>query len=665
MTKDTHAELLHQARKALVHHLLGDALVLMKTVSTECGDFPLLNELREVEAVYDNLLSSLSQTTDTSKSDYSKQQKELIQRALRLWSKTSRQLLLNDEKSRYARQHSATDAETLVQQWQQTTDNDERFALQDTIFDTIWTSSLWDAQTTAFWYDFLCCQNALVQQHLVGAITLSLWQFWDDEKVLLLKLLAASDVPEMALQAAAGYIVVAQIYEDVMKHFPDTLLNNTDKTLKENIRLLQPEFIGMIDSEILEKEENAEVERFEEEHTKEEMNETEKNLQLFAAITHKYVQIRMERGLDMSFSKRLMLNMFPFFSKSTSHWWAPFDEARAEVTNACYKKDGTMSLQYQMLVQASHECDLHLYANCNILSSQKVRVEVNGELPKDIAERLDRTPLALHKRVVFNLYRINKLIPIHQYLQNVFSRVLFASNTVLAECFNTQEVVKHAGRLLAIGSKENTLDVLLRHAERDGLTSPLARQIARAYAIIEKDYAKALSYHWQADLLQASTADELREMALCCNKTGRHNEEMTYLQRILAMEPDSMACISGLAHLHYKQGDYEKSKEYLFKLCYEHPDVPPIWGQLILAELHLAHMEQAEKHLKKMLEEHVDSPITHIAAGCYYFLNKNISKTLQHVKRLSAEEQLTFQHTLKEFSCPDNELCLLADALQK
>ena len=64
---------------------------------------------------------------------------------------------------------------------------------QDDLFDLLWTSPIWSAQDTAGWYDFLLRHRDMVQQHLLGALFLSAWEYYDAEKIQLLSLLCRPD----------------------------------------------------------------------------------------------------------------------------------------------------------------------------------------------------------------------------------------------------------------------------------------------------------------------------------------------------------------------------------------------------------------------------------------------------------------------------------------
>lgn len=660
MNKNAHLnEQLRQIHDALERRNLSDALKHMISMATTYHGDTLIDEIEDILRNYNSVLNYLRESHNVVQLDIQDVQSAILQRCVRAWSKLSRHLLLCDEKSIYTQVQMNTTIRSWKELWSSTLEGDERYVVQDQIFNYLWTSSSWDTHDTACWYEFISRQNALVAQHWIGGITQSLWQFWDDQKVLLLKMLADSIYPEVSMQASVGYIVAAQTHPSLFCLFPQTLIHEEDHALTKNICTLQAEFVRMKESSKL---------------AEEESNDPELNVSDFGGVEQeqmeriinaqqRYQHIRMERGLDMSFSKRVILRMCPFLKNTQSHWWAPFDEGRNEAMQACYDKNGNVRDLYRIIVEGSHECDLQLHMNCHMLASNNVRVEVRGEVPEDLVEHIDRTPLALEKRVVHNLYRIAELSPAHQLLQPIFKEVFFANNPVLLPCFTAEEILVHANHIIEVELDENVITPLEQVMYDDGMSANLAVLLAAAYSGENPNYAKALHFLRQADLLQEANADILKRMAFCCNRLGKQNEEFDCLQRLVKIEPDSVTVNTGLSHILYQRGEYEQAKKYLFKLCYEHPDFIPARAQLILSEMHLYQWEQARKHLDQLCEEYPQDQMALTTAGIYHLLQHDYSQAITYFRKVDTDTFKKCIGVLHEFGFDPIKVNLLIDAL--
>ena len=120
---------------------------------------------------------------------------------------------------------------------------------QDDLFDFLWTSPFWTAQDTAFWYDFLLRQRDMVQQHLEGAVFLSLWEHYDAEKMQLLGHLADSECRRTHISAASYLLLLRLRHKELvpmMPPLPHSLLSAKGKKL---IAEVQYEMLLMLISE--------------------------------------------------------------------------------------------------------------------------------------------------------------------------------------------------------------------------------------------------------------------------------------------------------------------------------------------------------------------------------------------------------------------------------
>src|SRR5690606_21300114 len=86
----------------------------------------------------------------------------------------------------------------------------------------------------------------------------------------------------------------------------------------------------------------------------------------------------------------------------------------------------------------------------------------------------------------------------------------------------------------------------------------------------------------------------------------RHEEARGYIQKALAMEPDSAAIIDSMGWVLFKLGEYQAAFDYLDRAYRLEPD-PEIAAHLVDVHLALAEREQAVELLEAALERDPDS----------------------------------------------------------
>jgi len=89
----------------------------------------------------------------------------------------------------------------------------------------------------------------------------------------------------------------------------------------------------------------------------------------------------------------------------------------------------------------------------------------------------------------------------------------------------------------------------------------------------------------------------------------RHEEARGYIQRALAMNPESAAIIDSMGWVLFKLGDYDGALEYLERAWRLEQD-PEIAAHLVDVRWALGEREAALEFLESSLEEHPDD--THL-----------------------------------------------------
>ena len=153
-------------------HVL-DGIAALRTLLPYCASEPIIRaEAESLEENYHHMLSFLRQGGNDKKRG--EVQEKIQRQGVHLLEQAKRAIRLTLNSDLYC------NAQKVVSLEEDVLETDER---QDDIFDMLWTSPLWTPQDTALWYDFILRQRDIVQQHLTGALFLSLWEHYDAEKM--------------------------------------------------------------------------------------------------------------------------------------------------------------------------------------------------------------------------------------------------------------------------------------------------------------------------------------------------------------------------------------------------------------------------------------------------------------------------------------------------
>lgn len=167
-------------------------------------------------------------------------QARMLQRSWEMLTRVRRDVRMRTGSDTYSKTatklaQDGNDARSLMQQWTSTLPSEERFTLQDTIFDYLWTSPLWSNTETALWHKFIQRQDYMVQQHLLGALMLAVWEFPDLEKLSVITLMAESENKRTRLTAITALVFINQQYghelEELAGYSPGTLCTTLRPTV--------------------------------------------------------------------------------------------------------------------------------------------------------------------------------------------------------------------------------------------------------------------------------------------------------------------------------------------------------------------------------------------------------------------------------------------------
>ena len=338
-----------------------DGIAALKSLLPYCtNETVICADAESLEKNYHYMLSFLRGGGDDGKR--SEVQTKIQRNGIHLIEQTGRKIRLHLNDDRYSEAfHRLQSAygepmSVLFEKWDSLLTPEERSDIQDDLFDLLWTSGFWTPQDLAFWYDFITEQHDMVQQHLTGALFLSLWEHYDGEKMQLLCLLAESECRRTHITAVAYLLLLRLRHKEVtsqMPPLPECCLSRKKRLVADTCY----EMLLMLLSEKDMKQELEEAERLSQEilSSKDSLNAS--NIKAIVTLKARYMRNRLQRGLDPNLAKAPLLHSCEYLHR-IAHWFLPFDKNHPLFQSVMIDEKGNEKQQLSTLVDFILDCDV-------------------------------------------------------------------------------------------------------------------------------------------------------------------------------------------------------------------------------------------------------------------------------------------------------------------
>jgi len=540
---------------------LSSAFETLQAMTVRCSS----DELKMLcQSLVDNYCSMLKFILSAGRDkDCEQRQFVFLQEAVGLLMQTDRILRIDENTDAYSKicnslkgTYGDNADDTLMRKWRECTDPLEQSALEDSIFHLLFTSPLWKRSDTAKWYEFLTLQNRDVEQHLMGALFLSVWEYPDMEKMRLLYECASDSGDDILLEttAVSYLLLLAHRHRDFPFMDKSVFKNIGHGRLAHYIPDLQRELARTSLSLLYWKEEQKEVL---------ELSSKGVNIMEYVAKTMeiklRFEKKRIEKSLDSGIDLASQMCHSSAYLKDVSHWFTPIRLYSPIVLEAVSgTDDGTIA---KLIEKTSRMwCDIDTVCFINIISNAKMkgRLEKMIEAAGDVADVPDIL-LPPMSRTVRNLQRFfaHSLFSADR---NALEQVMLWELPYLHASFTDED--KHE-TALTLHSAKRYADALelfneLLHSIR--CDAPFLAQMAEC----EKDAGNvnaALQHFRQAELLDEDNIAYLDEIQECLSRLGRSEDCLMVLKRICSLEPDNLSALRNLCVLSAKAGHYDETLE--------------------------------------------------------------------------------------------------------
>ena len=687
MDNATLRNITESCKKELQTLSVGSGLEQLKIIARYCANSQVIIQVEEIEENYHSMLSFLASGGKDEKRSLA--QEQISKKAQEILRVAHRDIRLQETNNKYSKAFHelkdiyGTDAEEVVlRKWGTNLLPDEQQLIQDHIFALIWTSPLWNQKQTAQWYEFISRQTEYVKIHFIGAIVLSLWEYYDTEKLSFLFLFIDTESEKLNALTITSLALLAEKYQKELSFCPELLKLYSSSNVRKYIPSVIKEKLLILQTLLAIKKEQEDMAGFSLGMSQEEMEKL---------VSKKMAHIRfmIEKGLDVNLGNRTELwRKCDFLRENISHWWLPFEKSSPVIEELLLDKEGNFNKQAYQLLDLPSECDIDRYAMFTFLAKTQYKNDLMEQMAQSLenaglSEGEELVPYTNHlKTTMQNLYRIFVHSPIKNEIDNPFAWPHnFWKNTVFQDSFSEEQAIELCSEMMDTQIYDQPVAWLDKLAETSG-TSMVMLQLKSRCLFFMEDYQNAM-----ASLSQLLLLDENNEWALnliqkCYEKLGRKDKQLEYIQNLLEIKPDEVSYLTSAAIALIEMEKYEEALKHLFHLDFIDAGNPYYMAPIEICAIHLRKFDLALRYNQSLLEntDYKDKYLEYLNAGHIHFIMGNWQEALNYYRLFKVETELinkienkridsdkefiTSAKLLKEMNISLSDIQLMRDMIQ-
>ena len=588
-----------------------DGIAALRTLLPYCATATIVSaETESLEENYHRMLAFLRQGGNDERRN--EVQAKIQRQGVALLEQANRAIRLNRNCDIYCNtlnrlKEVSGGQNALLNKWHSIMTPEETGEVQDDLFDLLWTAPFWTAEDTAFWYDFLLKQRDMVQQHLEGAIFLSLWEHYDAEKMQLLNLLAESECHRTQISAIVYLLLLRIRHKELVPLMPSLPKSLLSRKGKPQIAQVQYEMLLMLVSEKDLEKEMQEAEGITKELLSGKQALNAKNVKDIISLRGRYLRNRLKRGLDINLSKVALLHTCDYMRR-VAHWFQPFDKTHPLFQSVMIDEKGNEKQNISHLVDFIMDCDVDKLTMLYLVANDKQFSKVVQQLDEQELPDMENAviPPYTFRFIMQDLFRFFMHSPLSSQLINPFRQ----EETLLhfpefAKLFSIEDTVNSCQLLFELGRLKPVLGILDNIIQREGASASallLKAQVLKA----QNKFGEAINQARSAEMLEPDNPDILRFLFECYARQNRHEEELEYLQKLAEVMPEGKTLPRLIASAIDKVGRREEALNLFFKLDYEasedDEDYEILVSSIANTALALDKLDIAERYTKKELE---------------------------------------------------------------
>ena len=633
-------------RKELSALFINSGLDQLRIIARYCSDTQIISQVEEITENYHFMLSFLA--GGGKDNERSLTQEKISKKAQEILRIAHRDIRLQDLQNKYSlaflelrSQYGVEPEEELLEKWATNLLPDEQMLIQDHLFYLIWTSPLWNQKQTAQWYEFLSRQTDMVKIHLIGAVILSLWEYFDEEKLSLLFLFTDTDNEKLNALTITALILLAEKYQKELALYPNLLTHYQTSNIRKFIPVVMKEKLLMLQTLLAIKKEQEDMANFSLSMSQEEMEKL---------MNKKMANLRfmIEKGLDVNLGNRTELwYKCDFLHKNISHWWFPFEKSSPVIEELLLDKDGNFNKQAYRILDLPSECDIDRYAMFSFMAKNQHK----NAFIEQMIQSLDMAglngeeylvPYVNHmKTTMQNLYRIFVHSPLRNEVSNPFSQPQdFWKNTLFKESLTEENILELCTEMLEANITDQPIAWLDELAQTSGTSLKMLKLKSNCLFKQEK-YTEAIDPLTQMLFFEEDNEWALIVLQKCYEKLGRKDKQLEATLKLLEINAENTNYLTVAATVLIEMEKYEEALKYLFKLDYMDADNIVFKTCIETCALHLRKFDLAMRYNQAILE-HTDYPdryIEYLTAGHVHFAMGNWKEALASYKQYKAQAE--------------------------
>lgn len=472
----------------------------------------------------------------------------------------------------------------------------------------------------------------------VSALTLSLLNYFDQHKFILLIEFTEHNEEQVRQRALTGLIFALLMYDKRIAFYPELLdrLNglSLDETIGPDVELILLQLLMARETEKITRE-------FEEEvlpEMKKMMPRIEDKLQLgdkeedddmegknpgwkdmveevpglFEKL-EKFSKMQMEGG-DVFMSTFQLLKRFDFFNP-ISNWFIPFHRDHPEISKSFSETEEINVRLLESLEKAFYICNSDKYSFAlnfqSIPLQQRTMIVTNFEAEfnqmKEMASEEQLLDQSLSSNAVFiqyiqDLYRFFKLYPGRQEFPDIFQPQIHFRDLYFYKRLFYRE--GFTGRLASFYFDKNhhyeAIEMYEYIIESTAPSGEYYEKIGYSYQKLGR-FKKAVENYRMAELFDTDRLWILKKLGWCCLKLKDYEQALVYFREASSLQPDDMTLQGQVAQCYLNLKDYEEAEQAYVKLRFFNPDSIKLLRPLAWCHFVLGRLQQAADEYDELL----------------------------------------------------------------
>jgi len=506
---------------------------------------------------------------------------------------------------------------------------------------------------------------------IVSALTLSLLDFFDPGKIILLVEFAAGHEMEVYQRSLTGLGLVLIWYDQRIIFYPEIMVKldelSQDEGIQQDMEALLLQLLMAQETEII-------VKSFEEEvlpEMKKMMPKFEDKLELdnifgeedmegknpgwkdmidevpglFERI-EKFTRMQMEGG-DVFLSTFSQLKRFDFFTRM-SNWFVPFYADHPDLKNNESDEEKIFSRLLEGLGRAFYLCNSDKYSfalNFNAVPQQQRSMimtyfEAELEQMKEMASEADILSPSAASNAIFtqyiqDLYRFFKLYPFHNEFNDIFQKKIRFTELFFYKTFFERD--KFTARLAAFYfDKDHYMEAIELNSymiDKEGPKGEYYEKIGYSYQKLG-NYPDAIRFYKKAELFDSDRLWILKKVGWCSMKMNDYANALKYFEECSQILPDDLTIQAQIGQCHLKLNNFNEALTCYLKVLYFQPENLKILRPIAYCQFILGKLTAAEESYHKILSgTETPGPFDLMNAGHVKLCLKKRNEALQLYKK--------------------------------